>query len=436
MLHSLRITNFAIIDELALEFASGLNVLTGETGAGKSIIMQALGLLCGARGTADLIRTGADEATIEAVFELSADARAAATALGLADDDELSIRRLVTRSGKGRVHLNGSPSTLAVLSQLGMRLLQIYGQHEHAALLDPDAHLDLLDDFGRMRPAREQFRFAYQRLVDVHNNWLTLTRGGQAARERVELLCFQIRELEAAGFEAGEETQLTQEREVLRHAEQLAQACQSGEAALYADDGAASTVLARVQQQLRDLQRIDPLLGEIAALIESARTQVDEAAVELRRHGDRIHADPERLAQIDERLALMRRLARKYDCRGDELAEQLDRQRAELRRLDAAGTSAESAEHAVGEAAATAWREAERLSAARRIAARDLERRVREELPSLGMSGAEFVVQFSDGDQAVGAPTTVDPFTRGSEQLSERGADRVEFRLSANSGEA
>jgi DNA repair protein RecN (Recombination protein N) len=435
VLQSLRIANFAIIDELALEFAPGLNVLTGETGAGKSIIMQALGLLCGARGAADLIRSGEDEAVIEAVFDLSEEARSTAATLGLPAGDEFSIRRLVTRSGKGRVHLNGGLSTLSVLAQLGMQLLHIYGQHEHALLLHPDTHLDLLDDFGRLQPAREQFRAAHQRVVNEHANWLALARGGAAARERAELLRFQIAELESAAFAPGEETQLGDEREVLRHAEQLAQACQVGEAALYADDGAVSSVLAQVHSQLHELQRVDPRLGEIAALIDTARTHVDEAAAQLRHYGGRIHADPERLVQIDERLALLRRLARKYNCQGDELAIVLDAQQAELEELNRTGTDVESARDAVDEAAAAAWTEADRLSAARRIAARELERRVRDELPSLGMAGARFAVRFLAAPATDREPSVGDPFTRDAVSLTERGADRVEFQLGANAGE-
>ncbi|HVN86557.1 MAG TPA: DNA repair protein RecN [Candidatus Binatia bacterium] len=434
MLHSVRITNFAIIDELTLEFAGGLNVLTGETGAGKSIIMQALGLLCGTRGAADLIRTGAAEAAIEAVFELSEGERRAAVAMGLADTDEISIRRSISRTGKGRVHLDGSPATVAVLGQLGMQLLHIYGQHEHALLLHPDTHLDLLDDFGRLQPLRERVGTAFQQAAERHQHWLELRRSGQAARERAELLGFQIAELEAAAFETGEETRLAQEREVLRHAEQLARACHDGEAALYSDDGAVSSLLRRVYQQLRDLERVDPQLGDIAALIDSARTHVDEAAGQLRRYADRVHADPERLAEIDERLALMRRLARKYGCSGDELAAQLATQRADLDQLERAGTDVEGAHRARTEAADHAWKEAKLLSAARRRAARELEERIRAELPRLGLAGAQFVVPFEDNDGARDWAAE-DPFVRDRNRLTDRGYDRVEFQLSANPGE-
>ncbi|MBI1814127.1 MAG: DNA repair protein RecN [Deltaproteobacteria bacterium] len=435
MLRSLRIANFAIIDELALEFAPGLNVLTGETGAGKSIIMQALGLLCGARGSADLIRTGADEAAIDAVLDLSADARTAATELGLDGDDELSLRRMIARAGKGRLHLNGSPSTLAVLTQLGLRLLHIYGQHEYALLLHPDTHLDLLDDLGRLTAPRHEFTTAYRALVAAHHNLTALTQGGQAARAHAELLRFQITELEAAAPEPDEESHLQQEREVLRHAEQLAQACDGGEAALYSGDDAAAPVVARIRTQLRDLARIDPRLSEIAALLDAAHTQLDEAALQLRQYANRIHHDPDRLAAADERLALLRQLARKHNCRGDELAAQLETLRAELDRVTGAGLDLESAQQAVTVAARAAWRSAAALSAVRRLAGCELERRMHAELPTLGMEGATFTVQFAS-EMNASEPSASDPFVLGEARLSERGGDRVEFHLSANRGEA
>jgi len=435
MLRGLRIANFAIIDELALEFSPGFNVLTGETGAGKSIIMQALGLLCGARGSADLIRTGADEAQIEAVFDLGGEARGAVAEIGLPADDELSLRRLITRAGKGRIHLNGSLTTLALLSQVGLRLLHIYGQHEYALLLHPDAHLDLLDGFGRLQATREPFAAAYRALVGAHEHRLALQRGGLAARERAELVRFQIGELEEVGAEANEETQLQHERERLRHAEQLARACHEGETALYSADEAASQVVRRVLQQLKDLARIDPRLGEIGDLLDSAQTQLDEAALELRRYGDRIDSDPERLAFVDERIATLRTLARKHGCPADELPSRLDALRTELDRLTGAGTDLESAEQAVVAAAATAWQRAEALSGARRRAARDLERRMAKELPALGLQGAVFRVGFSAGNATTGDTGVEDPFARGEVRLSERGADRVEFHLGANPGE-
>ncbi|MBI4517527.1 MAG: DNA repair protein RecN [Deltaproteobacteria bacterium] len=434
MLRAIRIANFAIIDELALEFAPGLNVLTGETGAGKSVIMQALGLLCGTRGSADLIRTGAEEAEIEAVFELSAETQAAVDALGIPAGDELSVRRLISRSGKGRIHLNGSLTTLGVLAQLGLRLLHIYGQHEYALLLHSDAHLELLDDFGRLGGPRAEFAAAYNHLTAVHHNLLALTRGGQAARERAELLRFQIAELEAAAPLADEETHLQQEREVLRHAEQLSAACSAGEAALYSGDEAAGGVVARVLSQLRELARIAPELGEIAALLEAAHTQLDEAALQLRCYAGRISHDPERLAAVDERLALLRRLGRKHNCRADDLAAQLAALHAELAQLTAAGTDLESAQQAVTDAACAAWQAARGLSAARRAAAAELARRMQAELPSLGMEGARFTTAFAC-ELGKGEPAAADPFVLGEARLSERGADRVEFHLNANPGE-
>jgi DNA repair protein RecN (Recombination protein N) len=434
MLRELRINNFAIIDELALTFTVGMNVLTGETGAGKSIITRAIGLLCGARATADLIRTDTEEAEIEGLFDLEGDHSLLADS-GLAPSDELLVRRVISRSGKGRIHINGSPVTAAMLSHLGSRLIHVYGQHEQALLLKPDNHLEFLDEFGTLAERRAQMVEAYEAFRAAADRLAEVTAGSEAARQRLDLLRFQVGELQEAHPVHGEEQELQQEREIQRHAEKLARVCQQGEEALYSSDQAIATTLARLAAQLRDAGRIDPAFRGSADLLQQTATQVEEVALDLRRTAEHIRHDPERLEQIEERLALLGRLKRKYACEADELADRLADLEAEMTSLEGAGVDATALKQDVLARVAQAWSVARELSRARQAAAAQLEKRMAEELRTLGMRGgvfrAVFAVAASDAPQAKWS----DDRSPGDARLSALGADTVEFYFSANTGE-
>jgi len=433
MLRELRITNFAIIDELALEFAPGMNVLTGETGAGKTIIMRAIELLCGGRAATDLIRSDADEAEIEGLFDLR-DPRLLQD-YGLDSAGQLLIRRVISNTGKGRIYVNGSLATGAMLSQLGNRLIHVYGQHEHALLLKPDSHLDLLDEFGKLAPQREQMAQAHDTLRAAAARLAALTAGNEAARQRVELLRFQVKELRDALLQRGEEEQLQLEREVLRHAAQLSQVCQESEDALYAGDNAITAALARVASQLQEAGRVDPAFGEHAEMLRQAATQVEEVAAALRRAAERIREDPERLEHIEDRLALLRRLTRKYDCSEDELVERGSALEEELAGLEEAGTDAAALRQEVLARAADAWSVARELSHARQAVAAKLEKRMVDELRTLGMRGGMFRVVFTVSGSDAPQTARTDTGNSGAAGLSATGADLVEFYLSANPGE-
>ena len=299
MLSELRISNVAIIDELQLRFAPGMNVLTGETGAGKSIIMRAIGVLCGDRAATDLIRSDAEEAEIEGLFDLADTGTDFLQESGMPVADELAMRRVITRSGKGRAHVNGRLATAAVLGQLGSRLLHVYGQLEHALLLKPESHLELLDLFAQLDTPRAQMADAYAAFREAADRLAALTAVADTARQRLELLRFQVKELRDAQLVRGEELQLQQEREVQRHAEKLTQICRQSEAALYSSDEAIGGALARVAAQLQEAGRIDPTFGASAELLRQAAAQVEEVSLQLQRAAERIRHDPERLEQID-----------------------------------------------------------------------------------------------------------------------------------------
>ncbi len=429
MLRSLRISNVAIVDELEISLAPGLNVLTGETGAGKSIITRAIGLLCGERAYTDLIRTESDEAEIEGLFDLAPSEVALLTDAGIAAADELLIRRTIQRSGKGKVWINGSLATATMLAQLGRALIHLYGQHEQTLLLKSENHLDVLDEFGRVGAERLSMAATYASFREAADRLTKAKSSGDAARQRAELLRFQSQELRSANIAAGEETSLQQERERLRHAEKLGRACQDGEEALYASDDAIVSAIGRVAAQVEEATRIDAEFKAPGDLLRQASMQIEEAALQLRRIGGHIHDDPERLAEIEERLALISRLRRKYDCDADVLAVRLATVSDELDELDALTSDLGGVEETVRERAATAWDSARALSTARQSAAKKLERQMAKELGVLGMEGGVFRVVFTVRGSD-GPPTGAD--TSG---LTNLGADVVEFYLSANPGE-
>jgi DNA repair protein RecN (Recombination protein N) len=435
MLRELRISNFAIIDELQLSFDRGMNVLTGETGAGKSIIMRAIGLLCGERATADLIRTDCEEATIEGLFDITEPERGILEEIGVPPADEVLVRRIINRSGKGRIWVNGNLSTAAVLSQLGARLIHVYGQHEQALLLKPESHLQFLDDFGTLATPRGEMVAAYAAFREAADRLAALSAGGEAARQRLELLRFQVNELREAKLARGDEPQLQQERELQRHAEKLTLICRQSEEALYSGDQAIAAALSRIANQLHDAGRLQASFGANAEALRQAVVQVEEVALELRHAAERIRHDPDRLEQIEERLALLARLKRKYGCEADGLVDRLVEVEIELGGLEGTGVDISAARQTTLERASRAWEVARELSRARQKVAQELERRMSTELATLGMRGATFRVTFTVAASNGPQPGSADPATAGTASLSALGGDVVQFYLSANPGE-
>lgn len=421
MLRELRIANFAIIDAMTLTFGTGLNVLTGETGAGKSIITRAIGLLCGERASIDVIRTDAEEAEIQGLFE-STEATAVLAACGLHESDEILVRRVIGRTGKGRAYVNGELATAALLTRLGERLIHIYGQHEQSLLLRPESHLDFLDELGRLGDRRAAMAVAHEAYRQARERLDALTKGVDELRQRLDLLRFQVDELRGAAPAPGEETALLADRERRRHAEKLTLVCRQSEEALYSNDDAIATVLGRVAAQLRDAARIDPMLTAEVELLQQSVTQIEEVSASLRHSADRLEHDPDRLEEIEERLALLSRLKRKYGCEADDLPTRLEAMEAELRLVDDAGVDVDALRRDVAQREAAAWEVARELRRKRRDAAKRLQSRMVDELAVLGMESAVFRVVFEENDDTA--------------TLGPRGADVVEFHLSANPGEA
>jgi DNA repair protein RecN (Recombination protein N) len=432
MLSSLTIKDFAIIDRVTLELGPGLTVITGETGAGKSILIDALNLVLGGRASTEVIRTGADAATVEALFDLadSPEVQARLSDAGLEVADQLVVRRVLSRSGRHRVYLNDSLVTLATLGEVAGSLVDISGQHEHYSLLKPDFHLELLDRMGQLGPQRQGVASAYEVLSDIDAELEKLREAAQKRGEREGYLQFQYQELEAAKLtDPDEEDTLEQERRLLRNAEKLRQTASQAEDALYAGEGAATEGLSRAARAIRELAALDPTLEPVATDLETAAALAEDSARTLSAYARRVHADPDRLETIEERLAEFARLRRKHGATLAEVIARRDAIAAELAMLRTAEETATELEAARERAATKLAAAARALSDARRKAAGVLCKAIQAELADLGMGRAVLDVRLEplSGGAGLKAETL---------HVSARGAERVEFLMSANPGEA
>ncbi|MHB8416427.1 MAG: DNA repair protein RecN [Myxococcales bacterium] len=418
MLAALRIERFATIDALEVDFGPGLTVLTGETGAGKSILVDALHLALGGRAQAEVVRTGCDEATVEAVFGAGPGIRARLEELGLPSGDELLIRRVVHRAGRSRVWVNGALCTVSILEQLARRLCDISSQHEHVSLLDPACHLDLLDAHGGLLEARAGAAAAYQRFAALARERQALSTDDAERARRADYLRFQIQEIDELDPKAGEEDALAGERAVLASAAKIQALAESAEALLYSGEGAAAERTAAATTRVAELAALDPAFAPMHRALASAVAEIEEAARELSGAARHRREDPERLAAVDDRLAALRKLARKH---GGDVANVLARRAAMAQELSGvlghAGRLAElSAEEETARAEATALATA--LSGLRREAAARLSSAVQRQLGKLGMGKSRLELRLE------AAP------------LGPRGADEAELYFSANPGEA
>ena len=314
MLCELNIHNFVIIDRLSLSFASGLNVLTGETGAGKSIIIDAIDLLLGGKARTDLIRTGEEEAVVEALFDLTTatNLRAALEEAGFDNGDELLVRRVLSLSGKNRIYVNGTLATAAQLQSWLTQVVAIYGQHEQFTLARAETHGQLLDSTAGIQTELASYRRLYEQIKKVREELVRLDRAEQERQQRLDLLDYQQQEIAAADLQPGEDKQLLAERILLQNAEKLAGIAVGGYDDLYAKEGAICETLARLASQLRDGAVIDPHLSPVADAVQGAFYAMEDCATQLRSYAAQIAFDAVRMEEIEARLDLLNRLKRKY----------------------------------------------------------------------------------------------------------------------------
>ncbi len=423
MLRELRIRNLAVIERITVPFGPGLNVLTGETGAGKSILIDALLLVRGARAQGDVIRTDAEAATVEALFDVGPRSPAAAlleeAGLGL-EDGQVVVRRELARAGRHRAFINDSPVTVALLERLGDLLVEVHGQHEHQRLLEAAHQLELLDRFADAEDLRERV----SSLVAKHREACgEVERTRVAARDRAQredLLRFQLSELDAARLRPGEEEELRQERRRAQHAERLLAGLVEASALLVDDEGAAAARLHRAARVLGDLGRIDATFAGPLEALDTAAVQIEEALARIRALREAVSVEPGRLEAIDERLDVLTRLKRKYGDSEDAMLRLRDQVAEELDRLARHEEVLAAQERLLAELHAELTEAAGTLSERRRAAAERLAPLVERELRTLGMERAVFRIGLEHG---------------AIEHISFRGLDRAEFRLSTNPGE-
>ena len=445
MLSVLRVRHLALIEDAEVVFGPGLNVLTGETGAGKSMLVDALELVLGARGRPELVRSGAAQAEVEALFDLTHEpalvARLAAGGIETSDG-ELVVRRVLTAQGRSRAYLNGSLVTQGQLLELGAGLADISSQHEHHGLVDPRTHLGYLDAFGALDAERGAMAEAHGR-ARAARRALDEARGRAAGRgEREDVLRFQIREIDELALRPGEIAELTEERARLRYAEKLVAAAGGAEEALYGRDGSLCGELAQHGVRLAEAAAIDGRLAGTAAAIEAARAQLEEAARDLGHYARSVTIDPDRLVEVEERLHRIGRLGRKYVAQAGTSVEEAilahrERASAELDGLDSAEERLAALEQEAGVALEEAARRARALSAVRRRKARELGAAIARELDSLGMGGAVVEVRVEDLDGREGDELRI-PVEDGSgafARLSAGGIDRAELLIAPNRGE-
>ncbi len=424
MLTHLQVRDFAIIDAVEVELRSGLTVLTGETGAGKSILVDALQLLAGGRAGADVVRHGSDRAEVSATFELArggASLRELLDEQGIDSDGELVVRRVVNREGKSRCWLNGQQVPLQVLREAAEWLVDIHGQHEFQSLARPAAQRALLDAYASASTLAAEVADAHRARVAVSARLESLLEAQRQRDERLDLLRHQADELARLDLQPGEADELAAERQRLLHAGRLGEAARTAQALLYeADEGAAQQSVGRALAVLRATASLDAGLAAVVPVVDEALIRINEASRELGRYLDSLEADPARQEQVEQRLSAIESLARKHRVSAAALPARAEELHAELERLatldhEAAALRTESA------AAVARWRDlASRLSAARSTAARDLSAEITARMQSLGMAGGRFEV-------------VVQP--RQGEETAAAGLDDIEFLVTANPGQ-
>jgi len=422
MLLSLHIRDFAIIDELEIELNPGTTALTGETGAGKSILLDALGLLLGDRADAESVRHGAERADISASFDISAieSARNWLSEQSLDLDDECQLRRVVMSEGRSRGYINGSPVPAQSLREFGERLVDIHGQHEHQSLIKRDLQRQLLDNHG----GHDKLLAG---LANIHRDWKQIAANieaivgtGQNRDSRLEFLRFQLQELDTLAPQAGEVEQLHDEHKRLSNAGQLLETCDRHIKRLYDDEHSVQSDISHALVDLEQLARIDPSLKEAGELISTALIQLEEGVNQLRAYQDRLELDPQRLQWVEQRLDALHTVAGKHHIEAETLCEFQTRLGEELAALEQADERLQALEQKREQLREAYGKSAKQLSRKRVKTAAQLSSQVTEGMQALGMSGGRFTVEVTDAE---------------SNLMSPHGRDHIDFLVSANPGQ-
>ena len=423
MLSLLHIENIALIESADICFDCGFNVLTGETGAGKSIVIDAISAVLGERTSRELIRTGAKSAVVNAVFTGEIP-RKWLEDNGFPAEEELMLQREIQGDGRNVCRINGRPMTVSQLRQLGRQLLNIHGQHDGQQLLDPECHLGYLDSFGKTGPLLGEYQAAYRSMAELRRRSGELEMDEAERSRRVDTLEYQIRELERAELKPGEDEELDARKNLLRSSGKLMEAIQEAQFALSGGDDSrgACDLVREAEGAVRSVVRLGPQMEELLEKLTELRCAADDAAETLRDFGEEFDFSPEELDQLESRLDVIYRLKKKYGPTVADMLEYLERCRAELEQIQDADDTIQRLEKELDQARERARKRGEALSKARKMAADDLRKRVEEELRQLDMPKVRFVTDF--------APSS------GQDGMDDTGMDQVRFLMSANLGEA
>jgi DNA repair protein RecN (Recombination protein N) len=415
MLRHLSIHNLAVIEAISVEFQPGFNVLTGETGAGKSMLVEAVGLLLGDRASQDLVRTGETQATVEALFEKPSGGR-------------VLVRREVSSQGRSRAFVDGGQVSTAALKETTTALVELHGQHEHQILLNPDSHLDLVDAYAHLDSERAEVAAAFVAWRELRDELARLQIDEREKAARLDLLRFQVGELQKAGLRAGEDEELAAAKRVLASAEKLQRLCSETYAILYESDQGVLPQLAHVWRTVAELASIEERFQPFLDMRDSVKGQLEDLAFFARDYAARIDASPARLQQIEERLVLLDRLKRKYGPTLDRVIGARDEFTRQIEVFEHADERVESLTHALDQASDVFLKRAQRLSDRRKQAATRFARALEHALAELAMDRTSFEVRLERNDAYAGQNSM-------QEEWTERGIDHAECYMSANPGE-
>lgn len=437
MLREIHIQSYAVIDSLSVEFHPGLNLLSGETGSGKSIVVDALGLALGGRASPDVIRTGADRAIVTAVFSLEGNVPSPLRSgsgggwqswfdeFGITRADEIILRRDIQTGGRSRLLVNDQPVTVAAVRLLARLLVEVHGQNEHVALFARDAQLGMVDRFAGAENDLATVAGLYRKRSRFRDELARLSENEQERLRALDLLRFQAQELGQARLRAGEDAELEMEKQVLANLERVRAAASTAFAELYEDEGSACARLAATRRALDDLCRYDTALDAYSEPLAAASAAVEDLAFAVRDYLARLEANPTRLEEVEDRLALINRLKRKYAGTIAEMLAHRERLRDEIESLEHADERREQVRAELDRAALDYDRAARLLSELRHAAASKLEHLVRDELAQMGMEKARLEIRF-------GVPDDSGP---AAFQGGARGIDEIELCISPNPGE-
>ncbi len=435
MLQELIIKNLAIIDNLSISFEKGLNVLTGETGAGKSIIVDALSLALGERASSDMIKYGQQEGTVQALFEIEGitlpesvlQAIVGVSNSSGTDADNahvLILKRVLSFSGKSRAYVNDNLVSISSLEKIGQLLVDIHGQHEHQSLMSKDTQLRLIDEFGNLNNLRSEYKKLYEEILDLKAEIKTLQENLKFKEQRADLLRYQINEISQARLNPDEEEALRQEYTILKNITKLSEAVNGAYNVIYGAENSCITQLSKILQKLSDLSSIDPKLAETANILDEVKPLLEEASENLRRLKERYDIDPERLDQVNERLELIERLKKKYgnitggEVKVSDILSYLEKAKAELLVLENSDERLSNLEKELAKKEAKLLELAHDLSEKRMAVAARIEDAMAKELKEVALEKAVFKINLKRLDE----PT-------------KDGIDEVEFEFSANPGE-